>query len=344
MMNPSKLDELARTPSPASWEDVTAAADALAPAKAQAGIAALEGAVQGWAPDPVRRWWSSMTAWRVKGAGSWVSGELRRAPLSWVKEILDGEHHPKHSLARALSLEGTKATATNAARVFESPHLSNLRALDTGRDVKLARAFYKKLAKATNLGAVDTLTYYPLQLGGGEELAAATNLGALRHLHLRAIVYSVDNSACAADVDALFRAPWLKAIETLESSMGRSTGWYRMASIYKPLREHSARLTSLRRLVLHDTTWLEELVAAPVLDQIEEIVLQVETAQALKAVLEQLDARGLPRLRRLDVSQHRSTSAQKKDSFTPLPDRQLRSIVEATKLSKQVRELLFAQP
>ena len=344
MMDPSALADVARTPSAASWAKVTAAADTLTPAGAPGGLADLERAVQGWAPDPVRRWWSSMSAWRVKDADSWVSGELRRAPLSWVQEILGGGHAPKHSLVRAVSLEGTKATAASAARLFESPHLHNLRVLDTGRDVKLARAFFKKLAKAKNLGALDTLTYYPLQLGGGEELAAATNLGALRHLHLRAIVYSTSNSACAADVDALFRAPWLEGLETLESSMGRSTGWTRSASIYKPLHEHSARLTSLRRLVLHDTTGLEDLVAAPVLDQLEELVVQVDSAKTLKIVLEQLDARGLPRLRVLDVSQHRYANAQKKDPFTPLSEKELRSIVESTKLAKQVGELLFTPP
>lgn len=343
-MDPSKLDALARAPSAAGWASVTAAADALSPVEAHKDLAGLERAVQGWAPDPVRRWWSSMSAWRVKDAASWVSGELRRAPLSWMQEILGGAHAPKHSLVRAVSLEGTKANATNAARLLESPHLSNLRVLDIGRDVKLARAFYKKLAKAKNLGAIDTLTYYPLQLGGGEELAAATNLGALRHLHLRAIVYSSSNSACAADVDALFRAPWIGGLETLESSMGRSTGWYRSASIYEPLREHSARLTSLRRLVLHDTYLLNELVAAPVLDQLEELVVQVEDAKALKAVLAALDARGLPRLRRLDVSQHRYANTQKKDSFTPLSEKELRSIVGATDLAKQVGELLLAPP
>jgi hypothetical protein len=343
-MNPQDLDDLARTPSAAGWANVTAAADALTPAQAPKGLADLEGAVKGWTPDPMRRWWSSMTAWRVKDAASWVAGELRRAPLAWVKGILGGVHAPKHALVRAVSLDGTKATAANAARLFESPHLQNLRVLDTGRDVKLARAFFKKLAQAKNLGSIDTLVYYPLQLGGGEELAAATNLTALKHLHLRAIVYSKNNSACAADVDALFRAPWIGGIETLESSMGRSTGWYRLASIYKPIREHSARLTSLRRLVLHDMSWFEELIAAPVLDQIEELVIQVENAKALTSVLGELDARGLPRLRRLDVSQHRYANAQKRDSFTPLSDEELRSIVEATKLSKQVGELLFTPP
>lgn len=339
-MEPSELDDIARAPSASAWTKVIAAADA----GSQAGLADLERAVQGWAPDPVRRWWSSMTAWRVKDSASWVAGELRRAPPSWVQEILGGSHAPKHSLVRALSLEGTKATATNAARLLDSPHLANLRVLDLGRDVKLARAFYKKLAKATNLGGLSTLTYYPLQLGGGEELAAAMSLGALRHLHLRAIVYSTDNNACAADVDALFRAPWIGQIETLESSMGRSTGWYRMASIYKPIREHQARLTSLRRLVLHDTTWLDDLVAAPVLDQIEELVLQVDSAKGLAHVLTALDARGLPRLRRLDVSQHRYPSAQKKDAFTPLSEKDLRAILEPTRLAKQVAELLLAPP
>ena len=59
-MDPSKLDALARAPSAAGWASVTAAADALSPVEGHKDLAGLERAVQGWAPDPVRRWWSSM--------------------------------------------------------------------------------------------------------------------------------------------------------------------------------------------------------------------------------------------------------------------------------------------
>lgn len=343
MLNPSELSVIAKSPSPASWEKVVAAADALSPAEAADGVAALEDAVKDWSPDPARRWWSSMTAWRTKDAARWVSGELRRAPLAWMHEIMAGTHALKHSLLRAARFDGTKATATNAANLFASPHLHNLRVLDAGRDVKLARAFFKKLAAAKNLGALDTLVYYPLQFGGGEELAAAKSLGALKHLHLRAIVYSTDNRACTADVEALFAAPWISQLETLESCMGQSTGWSRLAEIYAPLRAHSARLTSLRRLVLSDSSRLDELVAAPVLDQIEEMVLQFESAKELHAVLLALEAREFPRLKVLDVSQQGSANMlPKKTYFEPMSESELRSLVGPMKLAKQAETTRFA--
>ncbi|MFO0562619.1 MAG: hypothetical protein U0269_31670 [Polyangiales bacterium] len=336
-------------PSPEAWQRLTAEADALAPAERAAGLARIEAEVADWPVDPVRRWWSSMSAWRAPGASAWVCGELRRAPAAWVKEILDGDHSEKHSLVRALSLDGTKATATNAARIFESPFLTNLRVLDCGRDVKLARAFYKKLAKAPNLSRVDTLVYYPLQQGGGEELSAGPaqrhlhGLAALRHLHVRAIVYSTSNTDSMADAESLLSAPWVDQLETLEFSMGRSTGWYRLASLYHVLREHSARFTSLRRIILHDANELDQLAASPVLDQVEELVLSMQHDRSLEAALKLLDERGLPKLRALDASQMTLANTQaKKDDFVPLTEAALRKLVEKTKLAKQVDRLTLS--
>ncbi len=324
----------------ARWTQITQEADAL-PASATAGLSTLLDEVADWTPDPARRWWSSMTSWHASEASSWLTGDARRAPEAWVREMLAGAFAPKHSLVRALTLDKSKATATTAARIFESPHLPHLRALDTGRDVKLAPTFYKKLAQARGLGALDTLVYYPRDILGGADLARATNLPALRHLHLRSTSVDLSASRWRDDLAALFDAPWIGRVETIESCLGRNTHWVRTGSAFPLIKRHSARLTSLRRLIACDADDLDDLLAAPVLDQIEELVVHLGHGEMLGPFLARLAARGMPALRRLDLSQQCGANAEKRSVFRPMSPAALRRAIDGNALAAQVRELVI---
>jgi hypothetical protein len=327
-------------PSAEVWAALCDLIDRAEPERAADLIAYALPHVARWRLDMPRRWWCSMTAWHAPEANQWLCGDLRRAPLTWMHELLQGQHDPKHALIHAISLEHTKANASMGAALLDSPHLHNVRALDTGNDLKLARSFFKKLAQTPNLPNLDTLAYYPLKLGGGEELAAGA-FPALRHLHLRAIIYSTDNASSTADMDAIFQAPWIGQIETIEACMGRSTGWTRMSSPYPQIKQHSARLKNLKRLILHDTTYLDDLLSAPVLDQIQELVVAVESEDTLVVMLNQLDKHAWPSLTRLDLSQQLwPNGLPKKTRFRPL-NPTLQGVIVRSKLAQRIPTIVL---
>jgi hypothetical protein len=298
----------------ARWAKIVALADGADAERAEETIAYIDGYTSRWAPDPRERWWAMPLADRWHDIKfQQLCGDLRYAPAPWVQEILRGEHHPKHGLLRALSLGGTRANATMAGALLENPHLGALRALDLGRELKLAKGFYKKLGENKHLRALDTLVYTPQEAGTGAALAKGTSLGALRHLHIRRTAgYVSKDEVTDENLTALFEADWLGQIETIEASMNHAEGdhYPPAVSVLGLMAQHAARLTAFKRLILLDTFDLHALLATPLLDQLEELVVAgtwhapVASGDApLASLLKRLKARGLPALRRLDLSQ-----------------------------------------
>jgi hypothetical protein len=71
--------------------------------------------------------------------------ELRVAPPRWVHEIIQGQHHPKHGLARALCLTWFKLNGALGKKILESPYLRHLRYLDLGSSNSFSLTFYREL-------------------------------------------------------------------------------------------------------------------------------------------------------------------------------------------------------
>lgn len=294
-------------PSPETWHKVTAALDEVEADRADELATYALGHIRRWPRDATQARWSSTTAFGALDVDDMLCGDLRLAPLPWTRELLQGEHHPKHALIHALSLEDTKANATMAAALLTSPHLAQLRALDCGRDLKLARGFFKKLAASPLANQLDTLIYYPLKPGGGEELAKGA-FGALKTLHLRAIVYSRGAEA-DTDIEALMAAKWLGQLETLESSLAWSTGWSRGTFGMALLVEHAEKFTSLKHLILGDGL-SDELLDSPLRDQLESLTWPARAARTRDHIPDQLmqnfkrlAERKPAKLKHVDISQ-----------------------------------------
>ena len=295
------------------WAKIVALADGADAERAEETVAYINGYTSRWAPDPRERWWAMPLADRWHDIKfQQLCGDLRYAPAPWLQEMLRGEHHPKHGLLRALSLGGTRANATMAAAILDNPHLSELRALDLGRDLKLAKGLYKKLAENKRLRALETLVYTPHDAGTGAALAEGTSLGALRHLHIRRSRGAPQDEVTSENLSALFEAGWLAQIETIEAAMNHSEEdhYQPSASVLGLMARHADRLTSFKRLILLDTFDLHALLASPLLDQLEELVVAgiwrspaASGDTPLAALLKRLKARGLPALTRLDLSQ-----------------------------------------
>jgi hypothetical protein len=83
--------------------------------------------------------------------------ELRVAPPRWVYELVQGQHHPKHAIARALSLDSFKLNGALAKNVLASPHLRALRYLDLGRANAYPVGLYRALLTSELMRTVRVL-------------------------------------------------------------------------------------------------------------------------------------------------------------------------------------------
>jgi hypothetical protein len=333
-------------PDAARWAALVAQADKADPDRKEALIHYIDAQVARWEPSERLRWLSTMLAVR-HGEGT-LCGDLRVMPVAWVQEILRGEHDPKHALARALSLDGTKANATMAAALFDSPHLSALRALDLGSDLKLAKGFYKRLVAHEGFPALDALVCYPRDAGAAAALAGE-GFPALRHLHLRSSRVHAQTEEVVAALEALFTAPWMARIETIEASIyhhGDLDTPYQYGphtTVYTLITQHLGRLPALKRLIISNAYLLGPLLDSPVLDQIEELIITgswsnpVEGMTALQRLLARLRGRRTTSLKRLDLSQQVTWEYKliAHPSYPPLPLDALRE------LSKKIPQIVL---
>ncbi len=260
-------------PSPKKWRDIIAVLDQTAPERLTEVISYVEGYVSRWPLDETRRWHTSIVEAKLPESASWIAGDLRIAPKHWVEQLLAGEDSVKFSVVRALSLEGTKAKTSAASKLFASKHLSQLRHLDCGRDLKLTKTFFKKLGQSASMSNLETLIYYPYKKSGsGAELAASTHLTSLKHLKIRYADYGIDHNEAKKDLQELFSAPWSEQIESLESSMGGSPRVSCSSALMREdvLGAYGERFTGLKRMDLADY------VSAQSIDPFKEVFGRVE--------------------------------------------------------------------
>lgn len=242
-------------PSPQKWRDIIAVLDQTEPERLAEVVAYVEGHISRWPLDESRRWHTSIVQSKLPDSASWVGGDLRVAPKHWVQQLLAGEDSEKFSVVRAISLEGTKVTSSVASKIFGSAHLEQLLHFDCGRDLKLTKTFFKKLAQCESMKNLETLIYYPYKKsGGGAELAKSTNFDSLKHLKIRYADYGMDHSEGVKDLQELFLADWISQIESLESNMGGSpyvscSSALMNKEVFGAYGEH---FKSLKRLMLGD--------------------------------------------------------------------------------------------
>jgi len=280
-----------------TWARLTDLLDRCAPEALDELVAYAEGYVSRWEVDSTRRWLASRQS-HALAADRILGGDMRMAPVSWVQELMQEQHSPKHALVRALSLDDTRANTTMASKIFGSPHLSGLQVLDTSRMLKLSKTFFRKLGAAEHMSELHTLFVYPRE--GVGELAKATTLTRVRHLHIRATAYSRYSESQPA-VDTIFAADWMSQIETLESARSWSTHWVTGNSIFSALAANADRFTSLKRLITSDTNDIADAFDAGIPERLEELVLATGSHGALY-ILDELDKHDTPNLRHIDVS------------------------------------------
>jgi len=213
-----------------AWAAITEAIDACTPEHLHDLVTYVAGFASRLVPDERTRWRSPARRDRHLVT---TFGEVRIAPDSWLQSIFDGEEAPELSLIRALTLAGCEAPSVEAARIFERPELSSLRALDLGnpyREFALDEDFFSAMARATNLESLESLTLNRGLRGAAHVLEDASWLERIRHLHVRGL-----------EPETLYELPALTGVETLIVSE---------PSHLERLAASNTALARVRRLVL----------------------------------------------------------------------------------------------
>lgn len=88
------------------------------------------------------------------------TSELRVAPPGWLLEMAHASYSPKHSIVRALNLEGMRINSTIGQRILENPHLQKITWLNLGGRNKFTKTFYAKLRKQELARSITELWLY----------------------------------------------------------------------------------------------------------------------------------------------------------------------------------------
>lgn len=86
--------------------------------------------------------------------------ELRVAPPGWLLEMARESYSPKHSIVRALNLEGMRINSTIGQRILDNPHLQQITWLNLGGRNKFTKTFYSRLRQRELVRSITELWLY----------------------------------------------------------------------------------------------------------------------------------------------------------------------------------------
>jgi hypothetical protein len=230
-------------PSREAWASICALADECDGDHIHDLIAYLTPQLDAW-PDPsfVRHGYDSQV-----GTFTHAAGSLRMLPGEWITAMINGEEHPKHALATALSFTSAAVNNTLSTTIFDNPDLGHLTTFDVGanldQNVK-KKTFYKAMASCPHLGNVDTLMLSRASKGSFAELAKATSLP-----NLRRIVVRPGTERMGADLEAALFGPWAPRLEAIAVST---------PDHLRLITSRLDELTSLETLSLGTTSWTDD--------------------------------------------------------------------------------------